>query len=39
MDNATCYKARITITQFKEDNIKLLNWPVNSPDLNLIKDV
>ena len=39
MDNAPCYKARITIAQFQEDDIKLLKWLANSPDLNPIKGV
>ena len=39
MDNAPCYKVCITIAQFQEDDIKLLKWPVNSPDLNPIEGV
>src|SRR6266702_759211 len=39
MDNTTCHRARITIAQFQGNNIELLNWPVNSLDLNLIEGV
>ena len=39
MDGAPYYKARITIAKFQEDDIKLLQWPVNSLDLNPIEAV
>ena len=39
IDGAPYYRAYITITKFQEDNIKLLQQLVNSPDLNLIKAV
>ena len=39
MDGAPCYRACITIAKFQEDDIKLLQWLVNSLDLNLIKTV
>ena len=39
IDGAPCYRARITIAKFQKDDIKLLQWLANSPDLNLIKAV
>uniref|UniRef100_A0A9J8CN48 Tc1-like transposase DDE domain-containing protein n=1 Tax=Cyprinus carpio carpio TaxID=630221 RepID=A0A9J8CN48_CYPCA len=34
-DLAPAHSAKATSTWFKDDGIPVLNWPVNSPDLNL----
>ncbi len=39
-DGAPCHKSKIISTWFKErPNIKLMDWPGNSPDLNPIENV
>jgi hypothetical protein len=39
MDGAPCHRACITVAKFQEDDIELLQWLVNSPDLNPIEAV
>lgn len=36
-DNAPCHKSARTMTWFRENNIELLEWPAQSPDLNPIE--
>lgn len=38
-DNATCHSARRTQTFLRENNITLLPWPAQSPDLNPIENL
>lgn len=38
-DNAPAHKSSMTINWFKTQNIRLLDWPPSSPDLNLIENV
>ena len=35
-DNAPCHTAKIYWQWFEENNIKIMSWPANSPDLNCI---
>ena len=32
-DNAPCHTAKIYKQWFEENNIKIISWPANSPDL------
>lgn len=36
-DNAPCHKSATTMRWFTENNIDLLDWPAQSPDLNPIE--
>lgn len=36
-DGATCHTAKLVKSWFKENDIELLPWPANSPDLNPIE--
>ena len=36
-DNAPCHTAKICKQWFEENNIKIMSWPANSPDLNCIE--
>lgn len=38
-DNAPCHKARKTMKWFQDHNIRLLDWPPTSPDLNPIENI
>ena len=38
-DNAPCHRANLTKVFFEQEQIALLEWPANSPDLNIIEDV
>ena len=38
-DNAAVHTARIVKDYFQAENIKVLNWPTRSADLNIIKNV
>ena len=38
-DNATCYSARTTHQFLRAYNVRLLDWPAKSPDLNPIEHV
>jgi transposase len=38
-DNAPCHTARTTMRWFEENNVQLLDWPSNSPDLNPIENL
>ena len=38
-DNAPCHKSRATMTFMDENNIELLDWPPQSPDLNPIENL
>ena len=38
-DNATCHTARSTTQMLQQNNIRTLNWPPCSPDLNPIEHV
>jgi len=37
-DNAPCHKAKSVTKWFQENNIKVLQWPARSPDLNPIEN-
>ena len=37
MDGALAHKARSTQARFAADQIRILDWPLNSPDLNPIE--
>lgn len=36
-DNAPCHKSATTMRWFRDNNIELLDWPAQSPDLNPIE--
>ena len=38
-DSAPCHTAKTAMTWFKNNRIRLLDWPGNSPDLNPIKNL
>jgi len=38
-DGAPCHTAKKCMTWFKENKVKLLDWPGNSPDLNPIENL
>ena len=38
-DNATCHVSKYTQQYLTKNKIKLLNWPSESPDLNIIENV
>jgi len=38
-DGAPCHTARLCVKWFQENNIELLSWPGNSPDLNPIENL
>ena len=33
-DNAPCHRAKLVKNWFQEQNIEVIAWPANSPDLN-----
>jgi len=38
-DNCSVHKAKSVRTFMKESNIKVLDWPAKSPDLNIVEDI
>ena len=38
-DGAPCHTARVCKTWFQDNNVRLLDWPGNSPDLNPIENL
>ena len=38
-DNATCHTSKLVKQWFKDENITVMNWPVQSPDLNPIENM
>ncbi len=38
-DNASCHVSKRTLEWFKQQNIKVLSWPPQSPDMNPIENV
>ncbi|CAF0980587.1 unnamed protein product, partial [Brachionus calyciflorus] len=38
-DNAPCHRAKLVKDWFQEQNIEVLAWPANSPDLNCIENL
>ena len=38
-DNAKCHTAKESIKFFKQNKVKILDWPASSPDLNPIKNL
>ena len=37
-DNSPCHKADLIMDWFKLNKVKVISWPGNSPDLNLIEN-
>lgn len=38
-DNAPCHAAKKTLNWFRSNNVELLDWPSNSPDINPIENI
>jgi len=38
-DNCSVHKARVVQNFMKESQIKILDWPAKSPDLNIVEDI
>ena len=38
-DNAPCHASKVTKNYFSEQNITTCDWPLKSPNMNIIKDV
>ena len=38
-DNASCHTSKDVKTYLKDQNINVLKWPPNSPDMNIIENV
>ena len=38
-DNAPAHKSKYAMKWFKDNNIRLLNWPPSSPELNPIENI
>ena len=38
-DNAPCYKAMVVMNFLKAENVTVMDWPLQSPDLNPIENV
>ena len=38
-DSAPCHKSKAVMQWFQTKDVNVLNWPENSPDLNLIKNL
>ena len=38
-DNAPCHKTQEVRDLLQENNIPMMTWPANSPDLNLIENL
>ena len=38
-DNALCHKAKSINTFFSEENVTVIDWPEQSPDMNSIENV
>jgi len=38
-DSAPCHKSRVVTKYLEENNVKVLDWPGNSPDLNPIENL
>ena len=38
-DNATCHTSRLVKQWFNDENVTVMNWPVQSPDLNPLENL